>query len=41
MRMLDFKQSRMNLENCIISRTSKSIKSSSDEWRDLLVIEPK
>jgi hypothetical protein len=40
MRMLEFKTSEKNLENCIISRRSKQT-GNSKEWKEtLLVIEP-
>jgi hypothetical protein len=40
MRMLEFKTSEKNLENCIISRRSKQTRDSKEKKESLLVIEP-
>jgi hypothetical protein len=40
MRMLEFKTSEKNLENCIISRNSKQTRNSKEKKEGLLVIEP-
>ena len=40
MRMLDFNESRQNLENCIISRRSNNFGNPKGRKKELFVIEP-